>query len=153
MPVLSIADGSAVAEGSGAKATFTITSVVDVTERLRVRYLPDDGIGNFLIGDIAESDQIAFLDFNGGKTATLTLDIADDEVAEEAGIVTVTLLADDASPINYSVVASGSTGSVAVTDDDMLALLQWLRLLQNLNQQVLQLQHSMLLFQLHRLAI
>ena len=121
MPVLSIAGGAAVAEGSGAKATFTITSVVDVTERLRVLYRPDDGIGNFLIGDTAGNNQIAFLDFNGGKTATLTLDIADDEVAEEAGMVTVTLLADDASPINYSVVASGSTGAVAVSDNDTLA--------------------------------
>ena len=122
MPVLSIAGGATVAEGSGAKATFTITSVVDVTERLRVLYRPDDGIGNFLIGDTAGNNQIAFLDFSGGKTATLTLDIADDEVAEEAGMVSVTLLADDASPINYSVIASSNTGSVAVTDDDMLAV-------------------------------
>ena len=122
MPVLSIADGSAVTEGPSAKATFMITSGINVTERLRVRYLPDDGIvGNFLIGNTAGNNQVAFLDFNGGKTATLSLGIADDEVVEEDGTVTVTLLPDDANPINYSVVASSNTGSVAVSDDDTLA--------------------------------
>ena len=119
-PNLSIANGSAVTEGSGAKATFTITSNINVTGQLRVRYLPDDGFSNFLTSGLAESNQDPMLNFNGGTAANIELDIVDDEVVEEAGMIQVTLLADDQSPANYTVVDSDKTGSVLVSDNDTL---------------------------------
>ena len=93
---------------------------------LRVRYLPTQGASNFLVGDIAGNNQEAMLNFNNGKTATLELEIYDDDVAEENGFVQVLLLDDDASPVNYTVSAAtvsgkpDDLGSVAVSDNDTL---------------------------------
>ena len=120
IPVLSIADGIAVTEGSGTKATFVITSGNNVSERLNVRYLPDDGLSNFLIGDIAGNNQTAGLHFDGGRTANLELDIEDDEVAEEDGTISVKLLADNTTPVKYYLVNTDISASVAVSDDDTL---------------------------------
>ena len=119
-PKLSIANGLAVTEGSGAKATFTITSNRSITGQLRIRYLPDDDFSNFLTSGLADSNQDPMLNFNGGTTANIELDIVDDEVVEEDGTVQVTLLADDQSPANYVVVDAEKTGSVMVSDNDTL---------------------------------
>ena len=131
-PELSIANGTAVTEGTDTNASFAVTSKVNVTEMLRVLYVPNDGAGDFLGKNmdgenIAGNDQVAMLNFNGGTTATLLVKIDDDEVVEEDGFIQVMLITDDADPINYSV--SGATeagkpdnlGSVAVSDDDTLA--------------------------------
>ena len=121
-PELEIADGSPVTEGSGNKAIFTVTSRFDITGELRVRYQPDDGIGNFLAIDLVENGQAEMLNFNGGKTATIELDIIDDEVAEETGSVQVELLADDTDTLTYTVAgAPDNIGTVVVSDDDTLA--------------------------------
>ena len=131
-PELSIANGTAVVEGTDTNASFEVTSKVNVTEMLRVLYVPNDGAGDFLGKNmdgenIAGNDQVAMLNFNGGTTATLLVKIDDDEVVEEDGFIQVMLITDDADPINYTV--SGATeagkpdnlGSVAVSDDDSLA--------------------------------
>ena len=121
-PELEIADGSTVTEGSGNKAIFTVTSRFDITGELRVRYQPDDGIGNFLAINLVENGQAKMLDFKGGKTATIELDIIDDEVAEETGSVQVELLADDSDTLTYTVAgAPDNIGTVVVSDDDTLA--------------------------------
>ena len=103
--MLSIADGTAVTEGAGAKATFTITSRSSVTGRLPVRYMVSDGISNFLPDNIPSTPQTTTLNFNGNTTASLAFALVNDEVAEENGSVQVTLLADDASEKRYTVIA------------------------------------------------
>ena len=62
----------------------------------------------FLAGGIAGKPQAMGLNFNNTKTATLELDIVDDNVVEEDGTIRVALLADDANPIKYTI-AGGSS--------------------------------------------
>ena len=132
VPALSIADGTAVTEGTDANASFVVTSRFNVTGMLRVRYMPDDGPGDFLGKNldgenIAESEQEAMLNFNGGTTATLQVQIDDDNVVEEDGFIQVMLIADDADTINYTVlrtIVAGkpeNLGTVVVSDEDTLA--------------------------------
>ena len=121
---LSIASvGGPVIEGSGNKATFTITSRINLPNNFRVRFQPNDGlVGNFLAGGIADNPQERNLNFNNTKTATLELDIVDDNTVEEDGTIQVALLADDANPIKYTVAsAPANRASVAVQDNDTLA--------------------------------
>ena len=63
-PELSITSvGGPVVEGSGNKATFTITSRFNLPNNFRVRYQPNDGVGNFLAGGIAGKPQANGFEF------------------------------------------------------------------------------------------
>ena len=122
-PELSIASvGSSVVEGSGNKARFTVSSRFNLPNNFSVRYRPNDGVNNFLAGGIDNKPQAMGLDFNNTKNATLELDIVDDNVVEEDGTIRVTLLADDANPIKYTIGGpSANYASVSVQDNDTLA--------------------------------
>ena len=139
LPELSIVGvAGPVVEGSGDKAQFTITSQFEIGI-ISLRYRPSNTGGNFLVGDIAGTDQEIDINFNNTKTATLELDIDNDEVVEEDGTVQVLLLDDvfeaevpastilgtpriPAKPIQYTVVDDETKdfGSVVVQDDDTL---------------------------------
>ena len=139
LPELSIAGvAGPVIEGSGGKAQFTITSSYNI-RTISLRYRPSDTGGNYLVGNIEDTDQEIDLDFNNTKTATLELDIADDDIVEEDGTIQVQLLDDvfvpevpastilgtprmPAKPIQYTVIDDDTKnfGSVTVQDDDTL---------------------------------
>ena len=142
IPELSIAGvGGPVVEGSGNKATFTITSHFNAG-MISVRYRPVKNGSNFLVGGTEGTDQEKVLDFNNTRTATLELEIHDDEVVEEDGSVIVQLLDDvfvpgvpaipavsgrpevpaiPEQPIQYSAIDDETSfAAVAVQDNDML---------------------------------
>ena len=142
LPELSIVGvAGPVIEGSGNKVQFTITSSYNIGE-ISLRYRPTDTGGNFLVGGIADTEQETDLNFNNTNTAILELEVDNDNVVEEDGMVHVQLLNDvfipevpastilgtpriPAKPIQYTVIDDDTKniGSVAVQDDDTLPTL------------------------------
>ena len=121
VPALEIAGSGAVTEGPNAKAQFDVTARFNVAGAILFRYQPDDGFGSFLTGNIAGNPQIGRLNFNGTDTASFTVPIYDDAVAEENGTVTAELLNENGGIFNYTVApAPDNIGSVAVSDNDAL---------------------------------
>ena len=120
-PELSIANAPSVTEGPNVRAEFPIMSSRDITGVLRVRYRADDGPGNFLAEGVDGTPQEAMLNFNGGKNAMLQVDIVEDQVVEEDGVIEVLLADDDANPINYALSRTARQASVTVIDNDTLA--------------------------------
>ena len=123
-PTLSIIAGPPVTEsdlpGSPAIAKFVLSSPVQpMTPRFRVSYTP---VGTNFIADSGISSQSEILNFtdsdsDGIFTAELPITIASDQVAEENGVVTVTLNEDTFGSEKYFV-GSRATASVVVNDDD-----------------------------------
>ena len=121
VPALSIAGSGTVTEGPNAKAQFDVTARFNVAGAILFRYQPDDGFGSFLTGTTAGNPQIGRLNFNGTDTASFTVPIYDDTVAEENGVVTAELLPENGGIFNYTVApAPDNIGSVVVNDNDTL---------------------------------
>ena len=121
VPALEIAGGASVTEGPNAKAQFNVTARFNVTGAILFRYQPDDGFGSFLTGTTAGTPQIGRLNFNGTDTASFTVPIYDDAVAEENGTVTAELLPENGGIFNYTVApAPDNIGSVSVNDNDAI---------------------------------
>ena len=124
-PILSVGDGTKAVERDGAMAVFPITASYD-SNRITVYFTPTQS-GNFLGGDLTAGATISTeLDFEGGTSAMLAVPIANDEVSEPDGSITVSL-EDDKSMLNgallttYIVAASpGNRGTVMVVDDESL---------------------------------
>ena len=83
--------------------------------------LIDDGISDFVAGLRTGFDQFVILDFNNSTTATLTVNIEDDNVVEADGRVSVSLRPDISRPSRYTIAANNNEASVAITNDDTLA--------------------------------
>ena len=123
-PSLSITGGLPVTEsdtlGSPAIATFVLSIPVQpVTTMFKVNYTP---VGATFIANSGVPSQSEILNFtdsdsDGIFTAELPITIASDQVAEENGVVTVTLNEDTFGSEKYFV-GSLATASVVVNDDD-----------------------------------
>ena len=116
-PVISIADATAVVEGTDANAVFTLTASNPVSQ-LRSINVSITGATGFV-----QPDQIpttATLDANS-TTATLNIPIHDDSEFEADGIIIVTI----STPTNADDYQIGTSNSaqVSVADDDYLVTL------------------------------
>ena len=125
-PVLSIGNGDAVTESDQAMAMFPVTASFNANE-VTVYFTPSDSTADFLGSDFTENEMIsASLDFSGGINSTLLVAIDNDNIEEEDGFITVTLVEDQSMVNNQPVitysVATGpaDTGTVVVIDDDSL---------------------------------
>ena len=126
-PELKISAGNPVTEGSGEKATFTITSQVpipNVNNTLTVNYTP-------LSADFIESgsgtptsDPLVFSG-NGPYTAPLEIDVFEDATKSQDGSIMVTLNEETIPASTYTVATqlSDKRASVSVTDYESLPLL------------------------------
>ena len=128
IPVISIADATAVVEGTDDNAVFTITSSLLPKGPLAINFVIDGDVGflptrQTLFHNVTNtSAQLTFVSnvATGNYTATLNVPIHDDEVDEADGSITVTLLADNNSPVSYNVssVVANQSAEVTVTDND-----------------------------------
>ena len=123
-PVLSVGDGTAVTEASGAMAMFPITSD-RVAKMVTVYYTPTQ-TGDFLgSGVTAGTKTTKTLDFAGGTSATLSVPITNDELDEANGSITITLANDENMdhgqlvPTYTVAAAPNNDGTVTVNDDDV----------------------------------
>ena len=125
-PTLSITGGPPVKEsdtlGSPAIATFILSIPIQpVTTMFRVNYTP---VSETFIADSGIPSQSEILNFtdsdsDGIFTAELPITIASDQIAEENGVVTITLNEDSFGSEKYFV-GSRATASVVVNDDDAM---------------------------------
>ena len=122
VPELRITNASPVIEDRDATADFMVTASFSPNKEITVRY------------DLAEShdflsnegtDKTGTLDFTNGATeATLAIALDNDNTVETAGTITVTLTADTADPITYTVATSPNDSAVGnVSDNDNLPLI------------------------------
>ena len=120
-PELEITAGESVIEGDNVFANFVVSAEVSPNDNVLVRY------------DLAESHSFianegtgktSLLDFSNGATeATLPIAITNDDEIERAGTITITLTADTADPITYTLATSpNNTASVNAIDDDSLPI-------------------------------
>ena len=110
------ADASSVTEGSGSPAMFTITAGSVPASPLEVR-LGVGGDGDFVAG---ANLGIKTLTLDGVATAAYTVDIVNDEIDEDNGMVTVSLLP-PAMERAYAI-GSRSSATVSVADNDVATL-------------------------------
>ena len=97
-PILSVGDGTKAVERDGAMAIFPITASYN-SNRITVFYTPTQS-GNFLGGGLTADTTISTeLDFEGGTSAMLAVPIANDELSEPDGSITVSL-EDDKNMVN-----------------------------------------------------
>ena len=111
-PVISIADATAVVEGTDANAVFTLTASNPVSQSRSINVSITGATG------FVQPDQIpttATLDANS-TTATLNIPIHNDEIDESDGIITVTISA-PTNTDDYQI-GSSNVGEVSVSDDD-----------------------------------
>ena len=139
-PELSIADAAAIVEGTDSEAVFPITAKVSPNRTLAVRYtVSQPGSGHEFVSETdtsapVEEWPIVILDFSSGKTtANLPITIIDDNRADSAGIIRVTLeeiaavVADGEitrdRQYTVSAVTGENIGEVSVTDPDPTPML------------------------------
>ena len=114
-PVISIAAGAPVTEGT--PATFTVTASSAPMTNLTVTVTVDDGAGNFIASPAPTTVTI----LASAMMATLTVPTTDDTTDEANGMITATV--EDGT--GYTVDGVNNTDSVAVNDNDdppMLAI-------------------------------
>ena len=88
-PVLSIGNGNEVTESDQAMAMFPVTANFNANE-ITVYFTPSDGTGDFLGGNLTDNVMISTtLNFAGSTNAMLAVPIANDDVNEEDGFITV----------------------------------------------------------------
>ena len=113
-PVITIAGGATVAEGTA--AVFTVTATPSPTMDLTVNLtVTDVENSNFVAAENEGSKEVSIT--SGSSSATYTVTTDDDSKAEENGNITVSLQ----DGTGYTV-GSTSSASVAVTNDDTAQL-------------------------------
>ena len=122
-PILSIAAGSDVKEGTITTADFTITADIMPAAGLTIYYLPESA--GFLPDGITENQQMTpqALTFtqatsNDPITTTLSITLNDDDVGELNGTLKVTLQSEPNSDGNYVVNPTNNSATINVEDDD-----------------------------------
>ena len=94
---------------------MTLAGVSAATD-LDVDYSIQSG-SNFLESPIPDGDLLEFRESSGSYTATITLDLDDDQADEEDGLVSVEVLSDTSYPFSYKV-GTENIGTATVMDDD-----------------------------------
>ena len=123
-PELSIQAGTAVTEGPQVTANFTLIARSQPRTPLFIRYQPISE--NFLATGISENIQETetSLTFNQDETShlittTLSVEIDNDNVSEVNGDLAVTLIADDKTPLTYTLASEDDiSATIQVFDDD-----------------------------------
>ena len=113
VPAVTIADADPVTEGDGSDVTFTVTADIAPHRDLTVALTVTDGAGDYIGGSAPTSVTIQ----SGTTEATLAVPVADDNVDEADGTVTVTLSAPGQNA-GYRL-GSTTTATGAVADDDV----------------------------------
>ena len=123
-PELKIAGDGPVTEGAVTHASFTITSEVPVTS-LTINYTPEST--NFIeTGSGTPTTTPNALDFmgDGPYTTKLLVEVHDDDQADPAGTIRVTLNEESTPATSYTVAEiPDNSATVAVTDDESLPLI------------------------------
>ena len=106
-------------------ANFIISAAVSPDDMITVRYNVTE-TEDFVATANKGTNKPASLDFsNGAKEATLAIPIINDTQKEDNGTITVTLIADTASPITYLLApATDNEAVVAISDDDSLPVIE-----------------------------
>ena len=116
-PELKVTAGNAVTETDNVSASFTISAEVSPNDMVSVRYNLAESQDFIAIEGTEKSETLDFS--NGATEATLAIPIINDDTAEDNGTITVTLIADNASPIKYQVApAPNNSAQLNVYDDD-----------------------------------
>ena len=122
-PILSIAAGSDVKEGTNTTADFTITADIMPAAGLTIYYLPEST--GYLPDGITDNQQMTpqALTFtqatsNDPITTTLSITLNDDDVGELNGTLQVTLQSEPNSDGNYVVNPANNSATINVEDDD-----------------------------------
>ena len=118
-PELKITAGDPVVEADNVSANFAITSRVSPNDFVTVRYNSAES-QNFV--NFEGNGKTARLDFRNNATeVTLPIEIVDDDTYEDNGTITVTLTADTADRIKYTVAPSpNNSATMNVYDDESL---------------------------------
>ena len=123
VPILSIAAGSDVKEGTNTTADFTITSDIMPVSGLTIYYLPESA--GFLPDGISTTQQMTAqaLTFTQATTddpitTTLSVTLHDDEIAELNGTLKVILQSEPNADGNYVVNSANNSATINVEDDD-----------------------------------
>ena len=121
-PELEISGGDPVIEADNVFANFVISAEVSPNENVEIRY---DLIESHSFITNEGTNKTGMLDFTNGATeATLPIAITNDIDLERNGSITVTLTADTADPITYTVAAEpNNSASISVFDDDSLPII------------------------------
>ena len=121
-PELEISGGDPVIEGDNVFANFVISAEVSPNENVEIRYDLTES-HSFIANE--GTNKTGMLDFTNGATeATLPIAITNDTDLERNGSITVTLSADTADPITYTLAAApNDSASISVFDDDSLPII------------------------------
>ncbi len=118
VPAVTIAAGtSPVTEGTA--ASFTLTRTGSMTGTLTVGVTVTETGGDMLAAADEGEKSVMFAD--GAATATLSVTTQNDAADEADSVVTVTVNADTADPINYEP-GTTATATVTVSDNDLPAI-------------------------------
>ena len=121
-PELEITAENSVTEAVGAMATFTIAAKVIPSAPITVQYSLTE-TQDFIATADKGSDKSTSLDFAGTKMFTFPIDIINDNSIESNGMVTLTLFADIADPITYTVAPSpNNAATINLINDDFPVL-------------------------------
>ncbi len=117
-PELKIKAGEPVTEAVGAAAKFTITAAISPNKVINVQ-IDVIETEDFVVSANKGTNKTTSLDFSNGSTvATLSIPIHNDGQVEDDGTITVTIIADTASPITYTVAAAPDNQAVVEVIDD-----------------------------------
>ena len=118
-PELKITAGNSITESANVSASFVVSAEISPNDNIEVHYDLTES-QNFIANE--GTGKTAMLNFsNRARRVTLPIPITSDMDSEEDGTITVTLTADDADPIKYTVAAApNNSASVQVIDDDSL---------------------------------
>ena len=123
-PELKIVGDGPVTEGAVTNASFTISSAVVVTS-LTINYTPESA--NFIetgSGTPTSTPSALIFTTDAPYTTKLLIPVHNDDQADPAGSIRVTLNEEDPAAATYTVASSpDNTATVAVTDDESLPLI------------------------------
>ena len=121
-PMISIADGPTVVEGSDSNAEFIITASQLPESPLAINFEISGDTRFLQSGTTLTSAELVFVSnsANESYTATLNIPIIDDQLHDNDGIIVVTLKPDTNSPVTYTIDSNPANQSaqVLVQDND-----------------------------------
>ena len=129
-PVISVSNPVAVTEGMDTNIQFPLTALVSPDEIIPIHYQLSENSatdGDFIEASEEGVNKIQLVDFsNNKKTANIVIPLIQDEVAEAASTVTLTLKVQPFNLINstYNITSPNTPATVTVNDDDALPIIR-----------------------------